>query len=256
MKHILLLGIFSLILFSQAKASDLFLKINKYGTYKVKVSGETVFSSSKQYRFFDLPFGYHQVTVIDTCTRQVVNQVTILLKNNLRTVIELDAYGNFNTVAEIQVFKPNWYAENSTGNDPNYGNNHGNNNGNNNNNGNGNNGNNNNSGNNNNNGNWNNGNNNNVPGVNPTTFNQILDYVKADAFDSGRLARAKEVTKSNSLSAQQVADLTALLTYEKSKIDFAKFAYAYTADKGNYFLVYKTFSFSSSADEVRKFIQG
>jgi hypothetical protein len=234
MKPFLLLSVCSLIFCSQLQAADLFLKINKQGAYKVKVSGEEIFSANKQYRFFDLYFGYHQVTVTDTVTKQVVNQATVLLKNNVRTVIELDYNGHFNTVAEVQVFKNNWYTEGYNGPVSNHGNN----------------------GNWNNNGGYNNGNYNPIPGVDPATFSQILSYVKADAFDSGKLSRAKEVTKGNPLSAQQVAEITALFTFESNKVDFAKYAYTFTVDKGNYFLVYKSLTFSSSADEVRKFIAG
>jgi hypothetical protein len=45
-----------------------------------------------------------------------------------------------------------------------------------------------------------------------------------------------------------------MLSFESTRLDFAKFAYTYTLDKENYYMVNNAFSFSSSVAELNNFI--
>jgi hypothetical protein len=45
-----------------------------------------------------------------------------------------------------------------------------------------------------------------------------------------------------------------LFTFENNRLDFAKFAYAYTFDTGNYYLVNDAFTFETSIDELNAYI--
>jgi hypothetical protein len=46
-----------------------------------------------------------------------------------------------------------------------------------------------------------------------------------------------------------------LFTYEDSKLEFAKYAYDYTYDIDNYFMVNDAFEFETSIDELNEYIE-
>jgi hypothetical protein len=73
-------------------------------------------------------------------------------------------------------------------------------------------------------------------------------------FENDKLTIAKQIASSNCLTAGQVKAIMNLFTFEDSKLDFAKFAYAHTYDRGNYYKVNDAFQFSSSTDALNQFI--
>lgn len=84
-------------------------------------------------------------------------------------------------------------------------------------------------------------------------FNSLRTAVKDANFDEQRLAIAQQGIKGNVLSVAQVRSLIDVCSFEASKVELAKFAYAYTADKGSYHELYSAFTFSSSTDELIKY---
>jgi len=80
--------------------------------------------------------------------------------------------------------------------------------------------------------------------------------ISSKSFEDSKLQIAKQITKSNCLTAEQVKGFMRLFTYESSKLDFAKFAYQFTFDKGNYFKINDVFTYSSSIDELDEFLSG
>ncbi len=87
-------------------------------------------------------------------------------------------------------------------------------------------------------------------------FAEALSTIGEQGFDETKLSTAKQVANSNCLSSTQVATIMNEFGFEATKLDFAKFAYAHVSDRGNYFKVNKAFGFSSSVDELNKYIQG
>jgi len=86
-------------------------------------------------------------------------------------------------------------------------------------------------------------------------FNMSLSIIEKDAFDNSKLSTAKQVAANNSLCVNQIIQICRLFSFEQSKLDFAKYAYRFCVDPGNYFMVNDVFSFSASKDELRKFIE-
>ncbi|MFZ4057222.1 MAG: DUF4476 domain-containing protein [Ferruginibacter sp.] len=116
--------------------------------------------------------------------------------------------------------------------------------------------------NNNNNGyNWN-GNNWNANGWNGTnrpmndqSFQQLKQTLTNEAFDDTRSTIAKQVLGINYFTSEQVRQLVKLFTFDTGKLDIAKFAYKNTVDRGNYYVIYPELTFSSSKDNLAKYIQ-
>lgn len=85
-------------------------------------------------------------------------------------------------------------------------------------------------------------------------FQNLLRVVSNSNMDSNRLMIAKNALRHQLVMSQQVAQLVDLLSFESNKLELAKFAYANTVDKGNYFLVFERFSFNSSSRELDRYI--
>lgn len=92
--------------------------------------------------------------------------------------------------------------------------------------------------------------------MSPQSYMQLKQTIQNASFESSKEQIAKQAISSNHVSAEQVAGLLQLFTYESTKVELAKFAYPYTRDKENYYLVNNAFSFSSSVRELNDFIAG
>lgn len=85
-------------------------------------------------------------------------------------------------------------------------------------------------------------------------FNRIFCSVRDRCFDSDRLAIAKQAMGSRLMTADMVRRMLAAFTFESSRLDFAKFAYAQTIDRHNYYVVNDGFTFSSSIRDLERYI--
>ena len=88
------------------------------------------------------------------------------------------------------------------------------------------------------------------------SFDQFKQVIRNESFDNTRLTLAKQTISSNYFSAAQVKEIVGLFSFENSKLDIAKYSYKYTLDKNNYFLLNDAFSYSSSKEELARYIQG
>jgi hypothetical protein len=79
----------------------------------------------------------------------------------------------------------------------------------------------------------------------------------ADAdFENTKMSTAKTIVGANCITTAQVMEICKLFDFENTKLEFAKFAYSHTYDKGNYFKVATIFDFDASKDNLNKYIQG
>lgn len=86
-------------------------------------------------------------------------------------------------------------------------------------------------------------------------FAKAKQTVENQSFADDKLTVAKQIANSQCLTTAQVAEMMSLFSFEDSKIEWAKTAYNRTYDVGNYWMLNDHFTFSSSVDELNKFIQ-
>ncbi len=87
-----------------------------------------------------------------------------------------------------------------------------------------------------------------------SAFNRAKNSIENQSFESDMLTVAKQVASNNCLLVNQVIEIIELFGFEDSRLDFAKYAYDYTYDIGNYYQVNDAFSFSSSTNELNDYI--
>jgi len=86
-------------------------------------------------------------------------------------------------------------------------------------------------------------------------FEKINSSIAENSFESSRLIIAKQAVTNNCLIVDQIKVLMKLFEFESSRIDFAKFAYDYIYDKGNYYQLNDVFNFESSIDDLNNYIK-
>ena len=107
-----------------------------------------------------------------------------------------------------------------------------------------------------NNGGWNNGNNGSYNyGMDARSFEQFKQSVRNETFENTKQSIAKQGLNSNSFTAAQIRELVQLFSFDAGKLEIAKYAYSHCVDKGNYYVINDVFAFSSSRDELARYIQ-
>ncbi len=101
---------------------------------------------------------------------------------------------------------------------------------------------------------WGNNNDNYMQPMNSRTFDQFKQVLRNESFDNTRLVVAKQTIATNYFSSAQVKEIVLLFSFENSKLEIAKYCYQYTVDKNNYFILNDAFSYSSSKEELARFM--
>jgi hypothetical protein len=82
------------------------------------------------------------------------------------------------------------------------------------------------------------------------------ESIESKSFSDSKMRVARQVAGSNCLLATQVKDLMGLFSFETDKLEFAKFAYDYTYDRGNFYKVNDAFSFESTIEDLENYLKG
>jgi hypothetical protein len=93
-----------------------------------------------------------------------------------------------------------------------------------------------------------------VPTLSNADFLTALALIKDESFDANKLAAAQTISNAHYLSTNQILQILQLFSFESSKLQYAKSAYATCVDPQNYFKVNQVFSFSSSKQELNTFL--
>lgn len=82
----------------------------------------------------------------------------------------------------------------------------------------------------------------------------LIARLKAIPFDNDKVQTAKNALRYTHYSAAQVKEILKTFSFDKYKLEVAKYAYDVSYDKGNFFMVGDAFSFSSYANLLEKYI--
>jgi Domain of unknown function (DUF4476) len=88
-----------------------------------------------------------------------------------------------------------------------------------------------------------------------SSFASAKSNIESKSFEDSKLTIAKQVTKANCLTAAQIKDVMSLFSFEETKLDYAKYAYDFCYNQGDYYEVNDAFTFESSIDDLNKFLE-
>lgn len=87
-----------------------------------------------------------------------------------------------------------------------------------------------------------------------TAFSDAKSSIASKSFSSSKMTLAKQITRANCLLSRQVREVMDLFDYETDRLNYAKFAYDYTYDQGNFYKVNDAFDFESSIRSLEEFL--
>ncbi|MEZ4978850.1 MAG: DUF4476 domain-containing protein [Chitinophagales bacterium] len=90
--------------------------------------------------------------------------------------------------------------------------------------------------------------------MNSASFNSLLGSLQAKSWDEDKLTIAKQATSANCLTSAQIRNVMQVFQWEDTRLDYAKFAYAYCLDKQNYYQVNDAFEWDDSIGKLNKHI--
>lgn len=92
--------------------------------------------------------------------------------------------------------------------------------------------------------------------MNDREFSRFMRILADESFDSSKVEMLEFQLPYQYFTAAQVASIMDELSFESSKLKFAKLAFAQTIDPRNYYLVRNKLNFNSSKEELTRFISG
>lgn len=87
-------------------------------------------------------------------------------------------------------------------------------------------------------------------------FQSVKTSISTKSFEDDKLIIAKQVTGSNCLLCSQIKEIMKLFSFEDTRLEYAKFAYRFAFDQGNYYQLNDAFQFSSSISDLDEYIHG
>ena len=94
----------------------------------------------------------------------------------------------------------------------------------------------------------------NVLSVSDEMLAGMVQQMRAQSFDSDRLALGKTFVSSSRFTSEQIATLAETIDYSNSQVEFLKYAYAYCSDPANYYVTTDVLTFSSDKRKVLDYI--
>ena len=92
--------------------------------------------------------------------------------------------------------------------------------------------------------------------ITPEAFAEAKGSIKSKSFSSSKMTLAKQITRANCMLSSQVREVMDLFDYETDRLNYAKFAYDFTYDQGNFYKVNDAFDFESSIRSLEEFLNG
>ena len=91
--------------------------------------------------------------------------------------------------------------------------------------------------------------------MNNADFQEALTYIQSKNFDKDKMSAAKQLLVNNFMTVNQIEQVCRLFSFDKDKLEFAKYAYSRCVDQNRYFMLNSVFSFESSKTEMDEFVQ-
>ena len=86
-------------------------------------------------------------------------------------------------------------------------------------------------------------------------FSRVMESIQKEWYEGNKQKSASQIISTNFFTSSQVRQMLQLFSFENTKLELAKQAYGKTVDRGNYYVVNDVFSFSSSKDELNRYIR-
>lgn len=91
--------------------------------------------------------------------------------------------------------------------------------------------------------------------ISDADFQDIRTTIKGQTFENTQITLAKQIVSTKKcFSTVQIKELLGIFSFEKNKLEMAKYCYPYCIDRDDYYKINTVFTFSTSVDDLTKFI--
>ncbi|MGH2552991.1 MAG: DUF4476 domain-containing protein [Chitinophagaceae bacterium] len=227
-------SLFSLFLMARDGSRLSISTVSNSEDYKVEVDGRKFMIQDHSVILSNLSEGFHQVKIFREGKKKngrgfrfgrnvIIYSNSVFLKRGFHTDITINRFGKA-LLDERRIDRnDDWYDDEDDYNDGN-----------------------------NNDGGWNNGYGN---VMSQREFDQVKEQIRKEWFEANRLVSVRTIIDKNNFTTQQVREFMQLFSFENNKLEVAKYAYRKTVDKQNYYQLNELLFFSSSKDELARFIR-
>lgn len=202
-------------------SSEVFLRIPERGFYTVQLDDQMMSSATGKYRFFDVPSGRNMLSIYRN--GYLVYRAAIQVQNHTRLLLDFfEGYGLY--LLDSYSLRANQYGFNQWDDI------------------------------------WNNSYRGNYPAKTQTVmsardFDNFIRTLEKNAyFDDDVISYARQQMKLTFFTAEQIKTILGKMSFDKNKILLAKEIYPYCVDPNNFYVIYDTFSFRQSRNEVMDYI--
>jgi hypothetical protein len=91
--------------------------------------------------------------------------------------------------------------------------------------------------------------------MNDFEFSRVMESMQREWLETNKQKSASQIIAGNYLTTAQVRQMLMLFSFENIKLDLAKQAYSKTVDQKNFSSLFDVFSYSSSREELARFIR-
>ncbi|WP_207426750.1 DUF4476 domain-containing protein [Pedobacter sp. SYSU D00535] len=203
--------------------AELFIEVQERGRVTVTVGDEQITSRSGRFRFYDLREGSNLITI--AIDGRPAFKRSLNIEAGLRTIAVYNRRSSLKIVDELEIYEydkynlDNWAGTIDRGSErPG-----------------------------------------NRPerieyGMYPEEFNRLVDAMKKESFDDGRVRLLAIALRNSQISVNQLVQLLERFSFDKNKLNAALNSYDAVQDKRNFYLVRNLFAFASDKEKIDNFI--
>lgn len=85
-------------------------------------------------------------------------------------------------------------------------------------------------------------------------FADVMQVIRNQHFDNSRRNVARQIISQHWFTSAQIAQMLQLFSFDSSRLEVAKFAYTHVVDPNRYYMTFDAFTFSSSVNELTRYM--
>jgi hypothetical protein len=91
--------------------------------------------------------------------------------------------------------------------------------------------------------------------MSPQDVTRLLQSVQRQSFDDNKLPILQEALSASAIESDDLRQILSTLTFDRNRLEFAKYAFPRVVDPQNFYRVYDAFDFQPNVQELQQFVQ-
>ncbi|QJX46858.1 DUF4476 domain-containing protein [Hymenobacter taeanensis] len=92
--------------------------------------------------------------------------------------------------------------------------------------------------------------------MSPQDVSQLMQAVQRQSFDDYKLPILRDALRESAIESEDLRQLLSTLTFDRNRVELAKYAYPRVADPQRFYQVYEAFDFQGSVQELQRYVEG